>query len=57
MKTQSVTKRFKCADTETNCDWSATAKTKQDLIEKVMAHANKKHGMSLRKVKVAIKDE
>lgn len=56
-----MTKSIKCADTGVNCDWSATANTEEELMNKIKDHA-KEHGFDdipqelLSKVKSSIKD-
>ena len=38
-----MTKSIKCSDVGVNCDWSATANTEEELMEKIKEHAVK-HG-------------
>lgn len=57
-----MSKSIKCADVGvTDCNWSATADTKEELMTKIQAHA-KEHGFTdvppelLAKIDGAIKD-
>ena len=52
---------FKCRDTGMSCGFEATAKTEDELMKKIAAHAEKAHNMKtippdvMAKVKKAIK--
>jgi predicted small metal-binding protein len=56
-----VTKSIKCSDVGVDCDWSATAKTEEELMKKIEEHA-KIHGYNdipkelVAKVKSSIKE-
>ena len=56
-----MTKSIKCSDVGVDCDWSATAKTEEELMKKIKEHA-KKHGYNdipkelVTKVKSSIKE-
>lgn len=39
-----MTKSFKCTDVDTQCDWSATAKSEDELFQKIKEHAEHYHG-------------
>jgi predicted small metal-binding protein len=34
-----MTKSIKCSDVGVDCDWSATAKTEEELMKKIKEHA------------------
>ena len=57
-----MTKTIKCSDVGVDCDWSASAKTEEDLMKKIREHA-KDHGFDnippelLSKVKASIKEQ
>ncbi|MDH3677101.1 MAG: DUF1059 domain-containing protein [Nitrosopumilus sp.] len=38
-----MTKSISCADVGSDCGWSATADTEEDLLSKVAEHAKEKH--------------
>lgn len=38
-----MTKSIKCSDVGVDCDWSASAESKEELMIKIQAHA-KEHG-------------
>jgi len=38
-----MTKSISCADAGSDCGWSATAETEQELMEKVAEHAKVEH--------------
>lgn len=52
---------YKCADVGMSCEWGATAKTENELMQKIADHAAKVHNMKpippdvMEKVKKAIK--
>ena len=56
-----MTKSIKCSDVGVDCDWSSTAKTEEELMQKIKEHA-KTHGFHdipkelVAKVKSSIKD-
>ena len=59
-----MTKSISCADTgATDCQWSATAETEEELLSKCQSHAKEGHGCGdeipsemLAKIKGAIKE-
>jgi predicted small metal-binding protein len=57
-----MAKTIKCSDVGVDCDWSASAKTEEALLKKVLVHA-KEHGFNnippelLAKVKANIKEK
>ena len=54
-------KRIACGDVVPGCDFTATAATEEELMQKVVAHASQHHGVAevtpelAQKVKAAIK--
>ena len=38
-----MTKSISCADAGSDCGWSATAETEEELMNKVAEHANAEH--------------
>ncbi len=38
-----MTKSISCSDTGSNCGWSVTAETEEDLMKKVAQHAKEHH--------------
>lgn len=60
-----MTKSISCADTgASDCQWSATAETEEELLAKCESHAKEGHGCDgqipsemLAKIKGAIKDQ
>lgn len=43
-----MTKSLSCADVGTDCNWSATAETEEELMKKVVEHAKEEHeGMEI----------
>ena len=56
-----MAKSIRCSDVGVDCDWSATAKTEEELLEKIKKHAVT-HGYHdipkelVAKVKSSIKD-
>lgn len=38
-----MTKSISCADTGSDCGWSASAETEEQVLEKVAQHAKDKH--------------
>ena len=38
-----MTKSISCADTGSDCSWSASAETEEQILEKVAQHAKDKH--------------
>lgn len=58
---QSNQKRIACGDVVPGCDFTATAATEEELMQKVVAHASQHHGVTevtpelAQKVKAAIK--
>ena len=57
-----MTKQLGCKDVGVDCEWSATAETVDELMEKVRAHARDGHGFDpipqehLAKILASIKD-
>jgi len=57
-----MTKSISCADVGTNCNWSTTAETEEELMKKVAEHAKEEHkGMEVtpelvEKIKSKIKE-
>jgi len=57
-----MTKSIKCSDVGVDCDWTASAETQEELMEKIKVHA-KEHGFDeitpelADKVQAAIKDQ
>ena len=39
-------KRIACGDVVPGCDFTATAQTEEELVQKVAAHAAQKHGVT-----------
>jgi len=55
-----MTKSFKCTDVGTPCDWSATEQNEDELMKKIVEHAESHHGKTnipVDKVKEAIRDQ
>jgi predicted small metal-binding protein len=55
-----MTKSFKCTDVGTQYDWSATADTQDNLMQKIVQHAKEHHGkidIPVEKVQAAIKEQ
>lgn len=55
-----MTKSFKCTDVGTQCDWSATSETNDEMMKKIMQHAKEHHGKTdipVEKVQAAIKEQ
>ena len=38
-----MTKSIRCADVGSECKWSTTAKTEEELMKKIAEHAKEKH--------------
>lgn len=38
-----MTKSLSCTDAGVDCDWSATAKTEEELLEKATEHVKESH--------------
>ena len=38
-----MTKSISCSDAGSDCGWSATAETEEDLMKKVVQHAHEEH--------------
>ncbi|MFB5599682.1 MAG: DUF1059 domain-containing protein [Nitrososphaeraceae archaeon] len=57
-----MTKSFGCSDAGVDCNWTTTADTEEEIMEKIKEHAQKDHGFSEipsdlgEKVKKAIRD-
>ena len=57
-----MAKSIKCSDVGVDCDWSASANTEEELMEKIQVHA-KEHGFDnispelLAKVQANIKEQ
>jgi len=57
-----MTKSIKCSDVGVDCDWTASAETQEELMEKIKVYA-KEHGFDeitpelADKVQAAIKDQ
>lgn len=57
-----MTKVLRCGDLMPGCDFKATGRTEQEVMQKAAAHAQSAHGISVtpelaEKVKGAIKEE
>ncbi len=57
-----MTKSFGCSDAGVDCNWTTTAETEEEIMEKIKKHAHSDHGFTeipsdiAQKVKTAIKD-
>ena len=57
-----MTKSFGCQDVGVDCNWTTTADTEAEMMEKIKEHAQNHHGFSeipsdlAEKIKNAIKD-
>lgn len=60
LKIQTMTKSFKCIDIGTQCDWSATADSQDELMQKIVQHAKEHHGRTdipVKRVQEAIQEQ